>query len=98
MKMFSDKFGNAINGRLKVTRKGWNGKDMWVTKWLPGTYPSDSKLFENSLQLQCHAMDVKSKKLDVCSCLILKAADGSIVFGWLASQTDMDADDWEVVD
>jgi hypothetical protein len=28
----------------------------------------------------------------------MKAADGSIVNGWLASQTDMLADDWVLVD
>lgn len=27
----------------------------------------------------------------------MKAADGSLVIGWLASQTDMLAEDWEVV-
>ena len=27
----------------------------------------------------------------------MKAADGSVVNGWLASQTDMLADDWELV-
>ncbi|MNF17043.1 hypothetical protein D3C80_2203490 [compost metagenome] len=26
------------------------------------------------------------------------AADGSIVVGWLASQTDMLAEDWEIID
>lgn len=29
--------------------------------------------------------------------LAMKAADGSLVIGWLASQTDMLAEDWEVV-
>jgi hypothetical protein len=28
----------------------------------------------------------------------MKAADGSIVIGWLASQTDMLAEDWVVVE
>lgn len=27
----------------------------------------------------------------------MKAADGSIVVGWLASQTDVQADDWYIV-
>ena len=30
--------------------------------------------------------------------ICMKAADGSIVNGWLASQTDMLADDWVLVD
>jgi hypothetical protein len=30
--------------------------------------------------------------------LCMKAADGTIVNGWLASQTDMLAEDWQVVE
>ena len=30
--------------------------------------------------------------------ITMKAADGSIVMGWLASQTDMLADDWVIVE
>ena len=33
----------------------------------------------------------------ICPHIDMKAADGSIVIGWLASQTDMLADDWVVV-
>lgn len=28
--------------------------------------------------------------------IVMKTADGSLVFGWLASQTDMLAEDWRV--
>ena len=28
----------------------------------------------------------------------MKSADGSLVIGWLASQTDMLSDDWQVID
>jgi hypothetical protein len=30
--------------------------------------------------------------------ITMKTADGSIVMGWLASQPDMLADDWVIVD
>ena len=33
----------------------------------------------------------------ICAHIDMKAADGSIVIGWLVSQTDILADDWTVV-
>lgn len=30
--------------------------------------------------------------------LVMKAADGKLVIGWLASQTDLLSDDWELVE
>jgi len=34
----------------------------------------------------------------ICSHIDMKAADNSIVPGWLASQTDMLAEDWQIVE
>ena len=38
------------------------------------------------------------ESIDICPHIDMKAADGSIVVGWLASQTDMLSEDWEVID
>ncbi len=38
------------------------------------------------------------QKRKICSHINMKAADDSIVVGWLASQTDMLSDDWNIVD
>lgn len=40
----------------------------------------------------------KDFKVKFTAYLCMKAADGSIVNGWLASQTDMLADDWTIVE
>ena len=36
-------------------------------------------------------------KVRICPHIDMKSADGSYVVGWLASQTDILAEDWEIV-
>ena len=77
-------FGLAIEAAkkgLKIARKGWNGKGMFVfhccsTGW--------TILFGNTT-------DYKNQPT-----LMMKTAQDMYV-PWLASQTDMLAEDWEVV-
>lgn len=96
-------FGEALvhveNGGL-ISREGWNGKGMFVfmrpqddltidmivhkVKSLPATVKEH---FDNSEMLS-------DDKVKFTAYLCMKAADGSIVNGWLASQTDMLAKDW----
>lgn len=87
----------ALKAGYRVRRKGWNGKGMWLALWSAGTYRATSELFENSPALRMHAQLAASKSLDVAASIVMKTADGSIVFGWLASQTDLLAEDWEVL-
>ena len=72
-------FGLAIEAAkkgAKITRRGWNGKGMWVV-YRTG-YP-DGSLFKVRPYLQ------------------MKCVDGSFQM-WLASQSDILADDWEIVE
>ena len=78
-------FGFALKalkeGRM-VTRKGWNGKGMWLM-FIPAecwhtSVGSSSMLVPKSHRLPCIAM---------------KTVDGGLV-PWLASQTDVLAEDW----
>ena len=69
-------FGEAISELKKgnkVTRKGWNGKNMWLGLQVP---------------------DAHSKM--TLPYIYMKTADNNQV-PWLASQTDMLSEDWEVV-
>ena len=45
-----------------------------------------------------HYGDAPTDKIKFGSYLCMKAADGSVVNGWLASQTDMLSEDWTVVE
>lgn len=93
-------FGAALerlkNGE-KVARKGWNGKGMflWLEKGshdFAGAAQSyiggvRSSLFESGDK------GASTRMPHLC----MRAADGSTVTGWLASQTDMLAVDWVAV-
>lgn len=91
-------FGAALealkHGR-RVARAGWNGKGMWLARQAPGTYAAQSELFDNVPVVRRYAeLETASTSVDVAATIVMRAADGSFVFGWLASQTDMDASDW----
>lgn len=91
-------YGQALK-RLKegklVCRRGWNGKRMFIYLQ-KGRLPKPA---EGS-----HVGGVSKSLFDVAvgsmlefmPCLCLRAADGTIVCGWLASQTDMLAEDWSI--
>lgn len=87
-------FGMAIIALKRgecVARTGWNGKGMFLTLQ-PGS-EVDGDNMRN---------DGAKNYYSGCKCKIaphidMKAADGTYVVGWLASQTDMLAEDWEIV-
>lgn len=94
-------FGDALHmlklGK-RVARAGWNGKDMWIS--LSGVAnvatPVDAGSFwsENNAD---YAYNQKDHVAYVLPCITMKTADGSILMGWPASQTDMLAEDWVVL-
>ena len=90
-------FGYALfalrNGK-KVARKGWNGKGMWIV--LSEGYkelPVDSVWNEHNKQV---AID-NGGTVTVSPYITMKTADNKIKPGWLASQNDMLAEDWEII-
>lgn len=90
-------FGDAIaalKAGKKVARTGWNGKGMWLIL-VPG---------QPSVELRPGTPYLEA--LQQPSCEILPHIDmwtvnaegrRAMLPGWLASQTDMLAEDWEVV-
>lgn len=94
-------FGQALeylkDGR-KVARKGWNGKGMFIYL-VTGTRVKFEELRnEAATQLsEGNKENNMGKRVTINSHIDMKAADGSIVVGWLASQTDMLSEDWEVL-
>lgn len=90
-------FGQAIKhlkaGR-RVARRGWNGKGMWIALTQGSTIPAELAR-SGAVKAQVECEDVAS--VEILSHIDMRAADGSIVVGWLASQTDMLAEDWELL-
>lgn len=87
-------FGMAIEAAKrgnKIARSGWNGKNMWLilvpgspsVKPVAGTPYSKAGLVEET---------------NICSHIDMYTAAGEMQPGWLASQSDMLADDWCIVE
>ena len=87
-------FGLAIEAAKKghkITRRGWNGKGMWVV-YRTG-YPEGIPCNKNTAD----AVGIPEGSLfKVRPYLQMKCVDGSFQM-WLASQSDILADDWEIV-
>jgi len=77
----------------RVARAGWNGKGMWIA-YSPGF---DALPAERFFAPQNRRYAEENGPTDVLGCITMKTADGKILMGWLASQTDMLAEDWQVV-
>jgi hypothetical protein len=87
-------FGGALNqlrNGFKVAREGWNGKGMYVT--LKPGYPDGIEANEAT----CRAHNLPPKTIiEYRPFLEMKTADNQLV-PWVASQSDILAEDWVVV-
>ena len=80
-------FGLAIEAMKKgklVARSGWNGKGMWIVMIHPGNAMYTKVGTDCAFPMQ--------------PCIGMKTADDNMQPGWLASQADMLADDWQIVE
>ena len=73
----------------RVARSGWNGKNMWLVL-IPGSKITVDK--GKPLSLGFHEGTV----VDYLPHIDMKTADEKVV-PWLASQTDILADDWNTI-
>lgn len=101
-------FGDAIeavkSGKL-VARVGWNGKGMFVfqrpedslsTEMIINRVKSLPDSFKRWVEKNCGKSETNMIKFNAYLCM--KAADGSITNGWLASQIDILSEDWVIVE
>lgn len=95
-------FGDAIKAMKEgkaVAREGWNGKGMWVALTPASTFGAASAKPGHAAYGRAMEMGLSPHaSVNLLPHIDMRAADGSMVIGWLASQTDMLADDWRVVD
>ena len=89
-------FGDAVvalKEGLRVEREGWNGKGMFLSlvKGRDTDYHVNSEVFGTG-------NDGNSQyQLPVLDAIYMKTADNKLV-PWLASQTDVLAEDWQIVE
>lgn len=85
-------FGHAVaamKAGKRVARAGWNGKGMFLFR------VDGSRFTVNRAPLL--GIYPEGTVIDYCPHYDMRTADGKIV-PWLASQTDIDADDWTIVE
>lgn len=97
-------FGQAVEaakaGKL-IQRSGWNGKGMFVFQ-----RPSDVLTAEFIQKVKSLPEAAKKwieenngeQPVVFTAYLCMKAADGRIQNGWLATQTDILAEDWQILE
>ncbi len=73
----------ALKQGKKVARNGWNGKGMWLIR------------IDGEAVAQAIA-DRYGDAIPVLEAIYMKTASGELV-PWLASQTDIFAEDWVVI-
>jgi hypothetical protein len=86
-------FGMAIEALKlgeRVARAGWNGKGMWLVLE-PGSIVSEARVGSAYHRAGITGAFAINGHID------MKTATGEMQPGWLASQTDMLADDWQIV-
>lgn len=86
-------FGEALRrlkSGIRVARTGWNGKGMWLA--YQKAYPEGIPINANTAEATGLAQGTVCKFLPY---LVMKTVDNSFV-PWLASQTDVLAEDWTV--
>lgn len=104
-------FGDAIEYMKqshKVARSGWNGKGMWVSLFSSLNIGidnddygidfnfDDDQLGEKQFSHWKHHEGDESYTIKDCVCMF--TASGEIQLGWLASQADMLAEDWVIIE
>lgn len=79
---------SAVKLKGRVFRAGWDGKDMFIFLVPGSTFTVDRApllgIYPPGTEINYHAH------------IDMRTADGTIV-PWLCSQTDMLAEDWEIV-
>ena len=92
----------ALKQGKRVARAGWNGKGMWLSLSSPPSpsgialariIPADAFWSHNNRAFA----EEQGGFATVLPCITMKTATGEILMGWLASQTDMLAEDWRLV-
>ena len=79
----------AVKKGKKIARAGWNGKGMYVFLADDVEFHTDADISE---------FEGAFDGVYVADMLVLRTAQGNMQPGWLASQADMLADDWRIVE
>lgn len=93
----------ALRAGRRVRRAGWNGKGMWLAltpglELMSQAATLRGAALHRSAEIVSERGDLRPTPFRTGDHIDMRAADGTLVIGWLASQTDMLATDWEIVE
>lgn len=95
-------FGHAIEALkkgLRVARQGWNGKGMWLAYMSGMTLPPyNTQGTDRKVNDRTAKFIGEDTPLETLPYIAMWTADKKWLPGWLASQTDMLAEDWMIVE
>lgn len=84
----------ALKAGKRVARAGWNGKGMYL--WL---LPAATVKAEWCREAHLKAVvEQNGGEIEALGSIRMMTADRKVLTGWLASQTDMLAEDWTIID
>ena len=94
-------FGTAIsylNGGFMVRRQGWNGKGMFIYKTVGNIVSKDFiPKFVSLPQSVKDFLQARGEDVEFMDSFTMFTKWGKMQPGWLASQSDVLANDWELV-
>lgn len=83
----------ALKAGRRVSRSGWNGKGMYL--WL---LPAAKVKAEWCREPHLKAMaEANGGEIEALGSIRMMTADKKVLTGWLASQTDVLAEDWTIL-
>lgn len=85
----------ALKQGKRVAREGWNGKGMFLFL-LPASDGIPTKVIHDPALRAVIESEVGGETFDAYGSIRMFTADRKILTGWLASQTDMLAEDWVI--
>ena len=91
-------FGQAIEALKqgkRVARHGWNGKGMFLFLLPAGTVPT--KAIHDPALREVIEQEIGGETFEALGSIRMFTADKKILTGWLASQTDILAEDWVIL-
>lgn len=86
----------AIKAGKRVAREGWNGKGMFLFL-LPAGDGIPTKFIHDPALRAVIESEVGGDTFDALGSIRMFTADKKVLTGWLASQTDMLAEDWVIL-
>lgn len=88
---------HALKRGACVARTGWNGKGMWIRLTPGSAFEAQYAKCGHASAMRAVELNDPEAEIELAPHIDMRAADGTIVVGWLASQSDLLAEDWIVV-